>query len=60
MLEKLGGLAVIAVTITVLCVISLLEPPTFIQILCGLAGIVCFLIGNVFLFAEGHLLTKAS
>lgn len=58
MLEKLGGLAVIGVTITVLCIVKLLNPPTVIQLLFGLAGIFFCLTGIVFLFAEGKLLTK--
>jgi hypothetical protein len=58
MLEKLGGLAVIVVTITALCLVKLLDPPTIIQLLFGLAGIFFCLTGIVFLFAEGKLLTK--
>lgn len=58
MLEKLGGLAIIVVTIALLCLLKILDPPTFIQILCGLAGIFTCLVGIVFLFAQGQLLTK--
>ena len=58
MWEKLGGLAAIAVAATVLCLISVFEPPTYVQILCGLGGSVVFLFGIVFLFAEGRILTK--
>jgi uncharacterized membrane protein YccC len=58
MLEKLGGLATIAVAVTVLCLISVFEPPTYVQILCGLVGSIVFLLGVVFLFSEGRILTK--
>lgn len=59
MLEKMGGLAVIVVTIMGLSLLKLVDPPIFIQILFGLAGIVFFLIGNVFLFAQGQLIKKS-
>ena len=58
MWEKLGGLATIVVATTVLCLISVFEPPTYIQISCGLGGSLVFLFGVVFLFAEGQILTK--
>ena len=58
MLEKLGGLATMVVAVTVLCLISVFEPPTYVQILCGLGGSIVFLLGVVFLFSEGQILTK--
>jgi archaellum biogenesis protein FlaJ (TadC family) len=58
MLEKLGGLAAIVVAVAVLYFVSVFKPPTFIQILCALAGSIICLIGVVFLFAEGRILTK--
>jgi uncharacterized membrane protein YraQ (UPF0718 family) len=58
MWEKLGGLATIVVGVTLLCLISVFEPPTYVQILCGLGGSFVFLIGVVFLFSEGQILTK--
>jgi len=58
MLEKLSGLATIAVAVTVLCFISVFEPPTFVQIICAIGGSLVFLFGVVFLFAEGQILTK--
>jgi hypothetical protein len=58
MWEKLGGLATIVLAVTVLCLISVYEPPTFIQIILALAGSFVCLIGVVFLFAEGQILTK--
>jgi hypothetical protein len=58
MWEKLGGLATIAVAVTVLCLISVFEPPTYVQILCGFAGAIVFLFGVVFLFAQDRILTK--
>lgn len=56
MWEKLSGLAIIVVTITVLCLLHLLNLPTAVQILCGVAGSIFCLIGIVFLFSEGQLL----
>jgi hypothetical protein len=58
MWEKLGGLATIAVAVTVLCLISVFEPPTYVQIICALGGAIIFLFGVVFLFSEGRILTK--
>ncbi len=58
MLEKLGGLATIVVAVTGLALISVFEPPTFVQIICALIGSFVCLIGVVFLFAEGQILTK--
>ena len=58
MLEKLGGLATIVVAVTGLALISVFQPPTFVQIICALAGSFICLIGVVFLFAEGRILTK--
>jgi len=58
MWEKLGGLATIVVAITVLYLISVFRPPTFVQIICALVGSIICLIGVVFLFAEGQILTK--
>jgi hypothetical protein len=58
MLEKLGGLAVIAVATAALCLISVLNPPTFIQIFCAFVGAIIYLIGVVILFSEGPILTS--
>ena len=58
MLEKLGGLATMVLAVTVVCLISVFEPPTYVQILCGLGGTFVFLLGVVFLFSEGQILTK--
>jgi archaellum biogenesis protein FlaJ (TadC family) len=58
MWEKLGGIATIVVAVTVLYLISVFRPPTFVQIICALAGSIICLIGVVFLFAEGQILTK--
>ena len=58
MWEKLGGVATIVVAVTVLYLTSVFRPPTFIQIICALAGSIICLIGVVFLFAEGQILTK--
>jgi hypothetical protein len=56
MWEKLGGLATIVVAIAALCLISVYDPPTFVQIICALLGSVVCLFGVVFLFAEGSIL----
>jgi hypothetical protein len=58
MWEKLGGLATIVVAATVLALVSVFKPPTFVQIICALAGSFVFLVGVVFLFAEGQILSK--
>ena len=58
MWEKLGGLATIAISITAMVLIHNLDPPTFVQILCGLFGSIICLFGVVFLFAEGQIFTK--
>ena len=56
MWEKLGGFLTIVVAITGLCLISVFNPPTFVQIICALIGCVICLFGIVFLFAEGSIL----
>jgi hypothetical protein len=56
MLEKLGGVVTIVIAVTALCLISVLEPPTFVQIICALLGSIVCLFGVVFLFAEGQIL----
>jgi len=58
MLEKLGGFATIVVAVTGLALISVFQPPTFVQIICALVGSIICLIGVVFLFSEGQILTK--
>jgi hypothetical protein len=54
--EKLGGVATIVIAVAGLALISIFEPPTFVQIICALAGSVVCLIGVVFAFAEGSIL----
>lgn len=58
MLEKIGGLVTIIVAVAALCLISIFEPPTFVQIICAFVGSIVCLIGVVFLFSEGQILTK--
>ena len=58
MWEKLGGVALIVIAVTVLYLISVFRPPTFVQIICALVGSFVCLVGVVFLFAEGQILTK--
>jgi hypothetical protein len=58
MLEKLGGFLTIVIAVTGLSLISVYEPPTWIQIICAFAGSIVCLIGVVFLFAEGQIFPK--
>jgi hypothetical protein len=58
MLEKLGGLVTIVVAVAVLYLVSVFQPPIFVQIICAFAGSIVCLIGVVFLFSEGQILTK--
>ena len=58
MWEKLGGLATIVVAVTGLYLISVFRPPTFVQIICALVGSIICLVGVVFMFSEGQILTK--
>ena len=58
MLEKLGGFATIVVAVTGLALISVFQPPTFVQIICALVGSFVCLVGVVFMFAEGQIFTK--
>jgi len=58
MLEKLGGFVTIVVAVAALCLISVFDPPTFVQIICAFVGSVVCLMGVVFLFSEGQILTK--
>jgi len=58
MLEKLGGLFAIVVAVTGLALISVFEPPTFVQIISAFVGSFVCLVGVVFLFSQGQILTK--
>jgi hypothetical protein len=58
MWEKLAGAATIVVAVAGLALISIFEPPTFVQIICALAGSLVCLVGVVFTFAEGQIFTK--
>jgi hypothetical protein len=58
MLEKLGGLFAIVVAVTGLALISVFEPPTFVQIISAFVGSFVCLVGVVFLFSEGRIFTK--
>jgi hypothetical protein len=58
MLEKLGGVIVIVVAVTGLVLISVFEPPTFVQIICAFVGAFVCLIGIVFVFSEGSILEE--
>jgi hypothetical protein len=58
MWEKLGGVAIIVIAAAGLSLISIFEPPTYLQIILALAGAFVFLVGVVFAFAEGQILTK--
>jgi hypothetical protein len=52
MLEKLGGLLTIVIAIAGLALISVFQPPTYVQIICALLGSIVCLFGVVFMFAE--------
>jgi hypothetical protein len=58
MLEKLGGFLTIVIAVTGLAMISAYQPPTYVQIICALAGSIVCLVGVVFLFAEGQIFEK--
>ena len=58
MWEKLGAVAIIVIAAAGLSLISIFEPPTYVQIILALAGSLVFLVGVVFAFAEGQILTK--
>jgi len=58
LLEKLGGVFTIVIAITGLALISTFEPPVYVQIIGALVGSFVCLIGVVFMFAEGQILTK--
>jgi hypothetical protein len=58
MLEKLGGFLTIVIAITGLAMISVYQPPTYVQIILALVGSFVCLVGVVFMFAEGQIFTK--
>jgi hypothetical protein len=58
MLEKLGGFLTIVIAVTGLAMISVYQPPTYIQIILALVGSFVCLIGVVFMFAEGRIFEK--
>jgi hypothetical protein len=58
MLEKLGGFFTIVIAVAGLAMISVYQPPTYLQIILALVGSVVCLVGVVFLFAEGRIFTK--
>ena len=58
MLEKLGGFVTIVIAFVALWLISVFKPPTFVQIICAFVGSFVCLVGVVFLFSEGRILTK--
>ena len=58
MWEKLAGVGTIVIAAAGLSLISIFEPPTYVQIILALAGSCVFLVGVVFAFAEGQILTK--
>lgn len=56
--QRLGGFLTIVVAIGALAVVSVYDPPVFVQIACALLGSVICLIGVVFLFSEGKIALK--
>jgi hypothetical protein len=55
MLEKLGGFLTIVIAVTGLALISVYQPPTYLQIILALIGSGVCLVGVVFMFAEGQI-----
>lgn len=58
MIEKLGAIVSMVFSILALMGLSTLDLPTFITALLALVCSLIFLVGNVFLFAEGTILTS--
>ena len=54
--EKLLGVVIIIVSFFALYLISVFNPPTFVQIICAFLGVFVCLIGIVVLFSEGSIL----
>jgi hypothetical protein len=59
MLEKLGGFVAIVATFAALWGIKMLNLPVFITALFAFVGTIICLVGIVFLFSEGTILTSA-
>jgi hypothetical protein len=57
-LEKIVGGLIIVIAVTILYLISVFRPATFIQIICAFLGSIVCLIGVVILFAEGQILPE--
>jgi hypothetical protein len=60
MLEKVGGFFTIVIAIAGLALISVFQPPTWMQIVLALVGSFVCLIGVVFMFSEGQVFEKGS
>lgn len=58
MIEKLGAIVSMVFSILALMGLSTLDLPTFITALLALVCSLIFLVGNVFLFSEGTILTS--
>jgi hypothetical protein len=58
MLDKLCGGFIIVAAVTGLLLISVFEPPTFVQIICGFVGASVCLVGVVFAFSEESILEQ--
>ena len=56
--QRLVGVAIIICAVTVLALISIFNPPTFVQIIVAIVGSVICLIGIVTAFAEEKILIK--
>lgn len=57
-LQKFAGVGIIAVSVTVLYLISVLNPPTFVQIGIAFVGSIVCLIGIVVVFSEYRIEMK--
>ncbi|MDO9228274.1 MAG: hypothetical protein Q7U03_01790 [Syntrophales bacterium] len=59
MVEKLGAAVVIVATVAALGVIKMLNLPVFVTALFAFVGVIICLVGIVFVFSEGTILTSA-
>ena len=59
MLEKLAAAVTIAGTFVALCAIKMMDLPIFITVPLAIVAVIICLVGIVFLFAEGTILTSA-
>jgi uncharacterized protein YacL len=56
--EKLGGVVTMLVAAAGLALINIIDPPIFVKIISAFVGALVWLIGIVFLFAEGSIIEE--